>query len=244
MIARTHWVTAVALLLPFMASGFVTPTLTQNSPSTLLFSKKKSSKKAAGQGFGKAPEVTERSQPQPQPESMPLESVNSVASNAIPTMPEPKVDPSLPPEERTKQLLREKYGLKSLDEQQKDAAKRERMEEDRRKREEWKKMAEKEDLDIMAIIPAPILIAIDRFLKIGVGVCTVLFVAAAFAIAVEAWSAATKNPLPEDIDNFIVTVVEPNFTPGLLVLLSFSVSLGIFASLQLGSEGAQYREDK
>lgn len=64
------------------------------------------------------------------------------------------------------------------------------------------------------------------------------------AITVEAWSKTTKTALPESLDQFIVGTVEPNFTPGLLVLLGFSVSLGVFAAAQLGSQGAQYREDK
>jgi hypothetical protein len=46
------------------------------------------------------------------------------------------------------------------------------------------------------------------------------------------------------LDSFIVTTIEPNFTPGLLVLLSFSIGLGLFSAAQLGSAGATYKEDK
>ncbi|GMI40917.1 hypothetical protein TrCOL_g5615 [Triparma columacea] len=96
--------------------------------------------------------------------------------------------------------------------------------------------------DIMAMIPAPVQIFIDRFLKAGVAVSTVVFVLAGVAITLEAYAAATHNPLPSSLDSFIVSVVEPNFTPGLLVLLGFSVSLGVFTAAQLGSDGATYRE--
>jgi len=40
-----------------------------------------------------------------------------------------------------------------------------------------------------------------------------------------------------------VNTIEPNFTTGLFVLLGFSVGLGVFAAAQLGSQGAQYKED-
>mmetsp|Transcript_26376 Transcript_26376/g.40479 ORF Transcript_26376/g.40479 Transcript_26376/m.40479 type:complete len:273 (+) Transcript_26376:35-853(+) len=169
-----------------------------------------------------------------------LQSVSG-GSNATPTMSSNNSD--MPAEERTKQILREQYGLKTLEEQETDRKKREAMKEARKKQEAWQKQLEAENFDIMQAIPAPILIGIDRFLKLGVTVSTVVFVAAGVAITAEAYAAATNNPLPEDIDNFIVTVVEPNFTPGLLVLLGFSVSLGIFASAQLGSSGSQYSED-
>jgi hypothetical protein len=229
------------MLAPFLASGFVTPSLT-HVPLTLHFANEKS-KSTTGQGFGKAPEI--KSSQAAVESSLPLQSIETGASDAIRTMPKTvETDPSMPAEERTKQILREQYGLKSLEEQQTDAKKRAKMEQDRKQREEWKKMAEKEDLDLMSMLPAPLLIAIDRFLKIGVAICTLLFIAAGIGITAEAWSAASNTPLPPDIDTFIVNVVEPNFTPGLFVLLGFSVGLGIFASLQMGSAGAQYKEDK
>jgi hypothetical protein len=236
---------ALLMLFPFLASGFVTPRLT-HVPLTLHFGNKKS-QNTAGQGFGKAPPEIKTSSQRPAPvESfLPLQSIETGASDAIPIMPKKiEMDPSMPAEERTKQILREQYGLKSLEEQQTDAKKRAKMEQDRAKREEWKKMAEKEDLDLMSTLPAPLLIAIDRFLKIGVVVCTTLFLASGVGITIQAWSAASHSPLPPDVDTFIVNVIEPNFTPGLFVLLGFSVSLGIFASLQMGSAGAQYKEDK
>jgi hypothetical protein len=58
-----------------------------------------------------------------------------------------------------------------------------------------------------------------------------------------AWSKTSNQPLPENIDQFIVNIIEPNFTTGLLVLLSFSVCLGAFAAAQLGSSAASYTED-
>ena len=72
---------------------------------------------------------------------------------------------------------------------------------------------------------------------------TVAFVLAGFGITAEAWSVATSNTLPDNVDQFIVNVIEPNFTYGLLVLLGFSVSLGIFATAQLGSGSSFYKEE-
>lgn len=148
-------------------------------------------------------------------------------------------------EQRNKRILREKYGLRTKEEQEAAEAKQKQIADQRKKINEWQKAADEgEDFDLLQFLPDPILIFIDKFLKVGVAVCTVLFVLAGFAIAVEAGSKATANPLPQNIDNFIANVVEPNFTPGLGVLLSFSVGLGLFASLQLNSAASTYREDK
>lgn len=149
----------------------------------------------------------------------------------------------LPPEERAKQILRDKYGMKTLEEQQLDAVQLARKKEEQKKWAELKKKAEVGDeFDLLAILPAPVTIGIDRFLKAGTVLCGLIFVASGILIAVEAWSKASGDPLSPDLDDFIVRTIEPNFTPGLFVLLSFSVSLGLFASLQLGSQGASYKE--
>ena len=236
---------ATMLAFSLAANGFVIPA-PQRRPATLLDAKKRES---SGQGFGQtAPEKNQSAPSTSSGESEPLKSIETGGSDAIPTMAaQPKkvtTDPSLPAEERAKQVLREQYGLKTLEEQQTDQKKREQMAAARQQREQWQKAAEEENFDIIALIPGPVQIFIDRFLKIGVAICTLLFVSAGIGITAEAWSKASGNALPEDIDAFIVSVVEPNFTPGLLVLLGFSVSLGVFSALQLSSAGAQYREDK
>ncbi|GKY92240.1 hypothetical protein MPSEU_000195200 [Mayamaea pseudoterrestris] len=239
--------TAILLLLCISSDGFVAPrTLTH--PLTFLPLAK------AGKGFGKAKEPSEMkprpvsdntissspSKPAASLENSYLTSVN--VDNDIDSNPMP--DKNLPPEERTKLLLREKYGLKPIEEQQADAKQLEALIERRKKQQEWQKKAQQEpDFDLMTALPAPVLVGIDRFLKAGVVVCGTLFIIAGLFITVEAWSKTSGQPLPTDLDNFIVTIVEPNFTPGLLVLLSFSVGLGLFAAAQLGSSGASYKED-
>ena len=228
--------------------AFVTPSSPRRRcHSTLQFAKK--TKASSGQGFGEqaAPPKKSSASSSQSADSAPLKSVESGASDAIPTMAatlKVKTDSSLPPEERAKQLLREQYGLKTLEEQQSDERKREQMAAARAQREQWNQMAEKEEFDIIALIPGPVQVFIDRFLKVGVAICTLLFVSAGIAITAEAWSKASGSALPQDVDAFIVNVVEPNFTPGLFVLLGFSVSLGAFSALQLGSAGAQYKEDR
>jgi hypothetical protein len=154
------------------------------------------------------------------------------------------VDESLPSEVRISNILRDKYGLRTREEQQAELLRQQKAAEESRKLKEWKELAAQgKDFDLIEILPAPLLIFIDRFLKAGVAVCTTLFVSAGLAITVEAGSKATNKPLPENVDAFITNVVEPNFTPGLLVLLGFSISLGAFAALQLGSSSSTYRED-
>mmetsp|Transcript_36349 Transcript_36349/g.44420 ORF Transcript_36349/g.44420 Transcript_36349/m.44420 type:complete len:266 (-) Transcript_36349:179-976(-) len=152
------------------------------------------------------------------------------------------IDPNAAPEDRTKEILRQRYGLRTYEEQQGDIKKAERDLEQEERMRKLKKMAEAENFDVFQLIPAPVLKAIDAFLKLGLTVCIVLFVLAGIGITVEAWSVATGGKIPENVDQFIVNVIEPNFTKGGLVLLGFSVSLGVFAAAQLGSETSQYQE--
>lgn len=188
------------------------------------------------QGFGSEPAAA--GEPT-LPKGAFLQSVEG-GTDATPTMQESAV----PPEERTKQLLREKYGMKTLEEQQASEKQMQQVKAQQKRLAELKKKADEgEDVDLIAMIPAPILRGLDLFLKTGVAVSGLAFILAGLAITAEAYSKATGEPLPEDIDSFIVTVIEPNFTPGLLVVLGFSVSLGLLATAQLGSEGAQYKED-
>lgn len=243
------------------AMGFVvspqTKALFQPSSSftTALQAKKKGNK--AGKGFGKeapAPPPTSSNSYSSDPyatqtKSAPstgLQSVESGGSGAIPTIDSmasssaSASDSSIPAEERAGKVLREKYGLRTMAEQRTEDSLRE----NRERMDELKRLADKgEDFDIMAIVPPPILKGIDSFLKVGLGICTILFVSAGVAITAEAWSKASNSPLPDNIDSFIVTIVEPNFTYGLLVLLAFSVSLGGFAALQLSSGSAAYKEE-
>lgn len=216
---------------------------TASSASALMAKKKKKKKGTAGQGFGEVREPVQTKSTEV--EDTPL-STNSPGlqgleggSDVIPTFAaESGSDPNMSPEERTQLLLREKYGMRTFEDQQRE----EKLKENARRFQELKSLADEEDFDLMQVIPAPILVAFDSFLKIGLAITTVLFIAAGCGITAEAWSASSGNPLPEDIDNFIVNTIEPNFTPGLFVLLSFSVTLGIFSALQLGSSSSQYKE--
>jgi len=236
-------------------------TLSRAAATTTLLAKKKATKRSTSpKGFGSGgadeDDTFERQQQEEEPSTAAttfLRSVESGGSDSIPVVEEPTRqarradggadDELLLPEERAKQILREKYGMKSLEEQQMDAKQVKQYEERQKKLGQWKKAAESEqELDIMAMIPAPIVIAIDRFLKIGLTVCGVLFIGAGLGITLEAWSKTSGNPLPPDVDAFIADTIEPNFTTGLLVLLGFSVSLGIFAAAQLSSASAIYKE--
>lgn len=246
-----------AILAP-QALGFVVAPQSILTQSTTALQAKKKKGKRGGKGFGKAPPAPARSDNKPNDNDVMtttpspastaseepsfLQSVESGGSDSIPTVEKASSssEPELPPQERAKKLLREQYGLRTLEEQRME----DNRQEQRKKIEDLKRMADKgDDIDIMAMLPAPLLKGIDTFLKLGVGICTVLFVTAGLGITAEAWSKTSGNPLPQDIDDFIVNVVEPNFTVGLFVLLGFSVSLGGFAALQLGSSSSQYKEE-
>lgn len=232
---------------------------TSSSFTSILFAKKK--KKPAGKGFGKAPQKPSKSESNKidnrdlfniearaasQQQASAFLSVDG-GQDTIPTISTEQAQITATSEnieDRTGSILRDKYGLRTREEQEAEEAKKKKLDDQRKQVSDWKKLADEgDDFDLLQIIPDPILIFIDKFLKAGVVVCTFLFVLAGVFITFEAGSKATDNPLPKGIDNFITTVVEPNFTPGLGVLLSFSIALGIFASLQLNSAASTYREE-
>ncbi|CAJ1947883.1 unnamed protein product [Cylindrotheca closterium] len=245
---------AIACFLSAATHAFVTPQRSHTAvvPTSLFAKKKKSS---GGKGFGtKEPSSTPPKSGPVEPMMMEREDPNAATttftsveggSNAIPTLEEDPKYANMSPEERASAILRDQYGMRTRAEQQEEARRVEAAKEQRKKLEDWKKMADEgKDFDIMQVLPAPVLIFIDRFLKVGVAICTVLFVLAGVGITFEAWSKASNSPLPPDIDRFIVDVIEPNFTPGLGVLLGFSISLGAFAAAQLSSASATYRQDR
>jgi len=235
--------------------------LTRTSSFITLPAKKKSNKKkksssTSGQGFGKQQQpkndlstvedgITENNNDSTllqsiEPEqSSPFLSFNTPAESTSSNV---GTDESIAStEERTKQILQQQYGLRTY-EQRQDNMKAKTQE---KKLQQLVQQAKKEeeDIDLFSLIPPPLIKIIDGFLKVGLGISTLLFIAAGIGITLEAYSASSGNPLPEDIDNYITNIIEPNFTVGLLVLLGFSISLGVFSLGQLGSKGSVYREE-
>lgn len=212
---------------------------------TELTSKKKSSS-TSGKGFGKVePNFTKTIQDSEVSSSDVSSEVTVFSSvDGATSFEKPKIDmdPSLSTQDRTKEILKQQYGLRSFDEKQADLIAAQKAKETRQKLEMAKQMKD-DEFDIFMLVPPPILKGIDFFLKAGLSITTILFVLAGVGITAEAWSAATGGILPEDVDAFIVNVVEPNFTTGLFILLGFSISLGLFATAQLGSGSSIYREN-
>lgn len=254
------------LLLPiihseaFLSPSLFTPTSLSSSTSTtintknsILSAKKKKKSNKSGKGFAKE---TKTSKPiYTQELSSGFTSIEQVtdASFSTPTIEEQdttnmNLDPNLSQEERNRQILKQQFGLRTYEEQQNDielaksnAKKKEAFQKQRAQLDKIKQMSD-DEFDIFAFLPPSLLKGIDLFLKLGLGVSTVCFILSGVGITAEAWTVATGNTLPENVDEFIVNVVEPNFTTGLLVLLGFSVSLGIFATAQLGSGSSVYKE--
>mmetsp|Transcript_15659 Transcript_15659/g.28473 ORF Transcript_15659/g.28473 Transcript_15659/m.28473 type:complete len:252 (-) Transcript_15659:95-850(-) len=245
----------VLLLLAPMCASFVTVPMTRR----MMVPSHGTSRWMAGKGFGK------QESPKPTPQKTRDEPASSSGGDALQSIesgtveqpimesttkmisnrpaPLAETSPDMPVEERTGQIMRERFGLKTYEEQEM-ARKESKSREDQAQRmQRLKQLAEDDTLDLFTLLPAPLLTFIDRFLKGGLAISTVCFILAGCGICAEAWSASSGKPLPPDMDKFIVNVVEPNFTPGLIVLLGFSISLGIFASAQLGSETSTYQED-
>lgn len=103
-------------------------------------------------------------------------------------------------------------------------------------------MAWPADKDFVSMLPPAAIKGIDSFLKLGLGVCTVAFITAGVFITIEAGSKATGSELPAGLEDFVVNIVQPNFTPGLGVLLGFSILLGLFSIGLGGSAASSYKE--
>ena len=153
------------------------------------------------------------------------------------------------PEERSRAILRSKFGLKSYEEQQADLGDYRALVDAESKRDKRDRLRNyeslwPEDKDILGVLPPNVIRGIDAILKFGLATSTLLFLIAGIFITIEAGSKATGNPLPDGLEAFVVGDVEPNFTPGLGVLLAFSVSLGLFSVSLGGSASSTYREDR
>lgn len=171
----------VVLVLARSASSFTIPSahIVSQQPKSLqslLFAQKKRSP-SEGKGFGTKPvsPKTEKKEAAPSEvapmaaTSKPfLQSVETGGSNSIPVVED---NTSMSPDERAERVLRDKYGMKTLEEQQLSQKQQENLNEQRRKLQEMKRKAElSEEVDFIAMIPGPVQIAIDRFLKLGLGI--------------------------------------------------------------------------
>lgn len=246
-----------------MSNLYPSPYSSSPSPSSVLFAEKNDRMKSSGEGFGKSSSSssntraplrsvdtsTSTQQQQQLPDLSPSSppSANANNNNNIDNLID---DPNLlSPEERSQTILRQKFGLKSYEEQQADLGDYRALLNAEQKKERRNKLRNldqvwPEDKDFLAVLPPSLIKGIDTFLKIGLGISTVAFIAAGIFITIEAGSKATGSPLPEGLETFVVNVVEPNFTPGLGVLLAFSVTLGLFSVALGGSASSTYREDR
>lgn len=158
-------------------------------------------------------------------------------------------DPNLSPEEKSQAILRSKFGFKSYEEQQADIGDYRALldaDEKKKKRDKLRNIEQlwpEDKPDILSVLPPALIKGVDTFLKVGLGICTVAFLAAGVLITIEAGAKATEGELPSGLEAFVLDVVQPYFTPGLGVLLAFSVSLGLFSVALGGSAASSYRED-
>ena len=224
------------------------------SSTTILSAKKTKKKRGSGEGFGTT--TTKRSNDDnavqstyedtaSSSSSMPLQSINTQQQSQ--TTKELNLQ-GLSPEERSQTILKEKFGLKSYEEQQADLGDYRALndaEDKKKKRTILRNLdtAWPENKGFVDVLPPSLIKGIDSVLKLGLGGCTVLFVLAGVLITIEAGSKAGVYEIPIGLEEFVVNVVQPNFTPGLGVLLGFSITLGMF-SIGIGSSASStYRED-
>ena len=238
--------------------AFVCPTdSTWRTTTTTQLSakKKKKSRSSAGEGFGKTAAVSESSSKisgatinEEDDSNIPrvLQSIDSAEPTSV-SGGDLDIDPNLSDEARSKAILRQKFGLKSFEEQQADLGDYRAIQEAEAKAAQREKLRniEKlwpEDKDFFAMLPPSVVRGVDTFLKTGLGLSTVAFITAGILITIEAGSKATGYEMPAGLEEFVVNIVEPNFTPGLGVLLLFSIFLGVFTISLGGTSASSYRE--
>jgi hypothetical protein len=170
------------------------------------------------------------------------------------------------PEERTKAILRNQYGMKTSAEQEasQQASRiiKDRMIQQKELAEKFRSQQQQlNDLDLNKMLSPSAISAIDKFLKLGLSISVLTFVTAGILITLEAGNAAMKLEqtlhgtsgsntlneagfLPESWSVFITQAIQPSFTPGLFILLGFSIALGLFSTVQMGSASANYVEGR
>jgi len=223
-----------------------------SSTTTILSAKKTKKKRGSGEGFGTTSikrsdnnDNAVQSTYEDTASSMPLQSFNTQQQSQ--QTKELNLE-GLSPEERSQTILKEKFGLKSYEEQQADLGDYRALndaEDKKKKRTILRNLdtAWPENKGFVDVLPPSLIKGIDSVLKLGLGVCTVLFVLAGVLITIEAGSKAGVYEIPIGLEEFVVNVIQPSFTPGLGVLLGFSITLGVF-SIGIGSSASStYRED-
>ena len=237
-------------MLQTLGGSSSSTTLTQLSAK-----KNKKTRSTSGEGFGKRSsqdvatvDITNTDEDTATSASpRALQSIDTPTTQQQQTQAEINLDPNLSPEERSQAILREKFGLKSYEEQQADLGDYKLLLDAEKKKEKRTALRNldkvwPEDKDFVQILPPSLIKGIDTVLKVGLGISTVAFLLAGVLITWEAGSKATGTPMPGELQTFIVDVIQPNFTPGLGVLLAFSVGLGVF-SIGIGSGASStYRE--
>jgi len=242
------------------SSSRMTAIIQRRATATILLAERstKEGRSSGGEGFGKGGGRVSSSMST----SSPLQSIDSLTRSSSIDISDINKAPGttsinddddssslVSPDERSRTILRSKFGLKSYEEQQADLGDYRALANAENKAKTRNKLRNieslwPEDRDLLAVLPPSVIRGIDTILKLGLGISTVLFVVAGIFITIEAGSKATGSPLPDGLEGWIVNVVEPNFTPGLGILLAFSVSLGIFSVSLGGSASSTYREKK
>lgn len=116
------------------------------------------------------------------------------------------------------------------------------IEENREKAKENKSVGD-QITSIFDVIPAETQLVMERVFIAGFVLCLLFLVGCGGAIGTEAYFLSTNGKLPPDLDNFIVTNLEPLFTPSLVATFAFSSALGVLKLGQMGQESIVYKED-
>mmetsp|Transcript_17424 Transcript_17424/g.29415 ORF Transcript_17424/g.29415 Transcript_17424/m.29415 type:complete len:248 (-) Transcript_17424:48-791(-) len=203
----------------FKSTGF--------SPGCLkLYAKKGKKQKGSGKGFSKAPIDSSNDSND--------ESSVGIAATTQTTSGITDAEDDL--EQSDADIIFKKYGIKTEDVIEKEMAAK-------RKKTQQKKEDAAFGEDVIARIPAKTQTQIDQILITGTFVTLTFVVLCGIGISYGAFKIVFPDVLiAPELDNLIVNVLSPSFTPALGVFLLFSVTLGLFKFAQISSDQTVYKE--
>lgn len=98
---------------------------------------------------------------------------------------------------------------------------------------------------VLAKIPDSVQERVDGFLITGTFIALFIVVSCGIGISLGAFKVVFPAiVIPPEIEDLALNILDPAFTPSVLVFFAFSITLGIFKYAQISSDRTVYREDE
>lgn len=98
---------------------------------------------------------------------------------------------------------------------------------------------------VLAKIPDSVQERVDGFLITGTFIALFVVVSCGIGISLGAFRVVFPTiVIPPEVENFSMNILDPAFTPSVLVFFAFSITLGVFKYAQISSDRTVYRENE